>query len=415
MGDTAIRSLWALLIPVLTFANPAILRGQGTVVLPGEWEPQQSIWLGWEERPELQGYHQAVFELIWAVKDEVQIKIVTTSDSATAVAQSLITAQNIDLNNIIFLTVPGNRYWIRDHGPTFVKNQRGELLGVDFDWKVRAGHDSKIDLVDRKIAELEGLEVIAAPVVNEGGAIESNGKGTIILVESVTLDRNPLLTKAAIEEVYRKSVGAKKIIWLNKGLAQDPNGTRPIVDNYYGYGTGGHVDEFARFVDPNTILLAWVSEEEKGIHPINQINYEILRQAYEVLSQETDQDGKPFRIIRIPLPDIISEKRSVADITQFEGTPSASNASDSIEWVAAASYNNFLITNGYVLLPTYTKHGSSVAKENQIKKVFTEVFPHRKLIFIDCIYQNYRGGGIHCSTKQQPFGQSTSSHNQKAQ
>lgn len=398
--DMKIVSSWVLLSLVST--TLWVAQAQDTLVLPGEWEPQQSVWLGWEERPQLRGYHPAIFNIIREIKDKVPVKIVTTSDSASTVAKSLVLAQSIDLKNVTFITVPGNRYWIRDHGPTFVKKPSGELVGVDFDWKIRAGHDSAINLVDRRIAELEGLRVITAPVVNEGGAIESNGQGTIILVESVTLDRNPLLTKPEIEEIYRRSVGAEKIIWLKQGLAQDPNGAQQITGNYYGYGTGGHVDEFARFVNPSTVLLAWVSEEDKDIHPINRLNYEVLTQAYSILQQATDQNGEPFRIIKIPLPDIISEKKIVTNLDQFEESRVKPTIGDSIEWVAAASYNNFLITNGYVLLPTYVEYGSSPQKENEVKKILSAVFPDRKLIFIDCIYQNYRGGGIHCSTKQQP-------------
>ena len=140
-----------ILVLILLFSCNA--KDKAEIVLPGEWEPQEAVWLGWEHRPELFGYHTAIFEIIKSIKDEVTIKIASPTDSIGEVAKTLIKAQNIDLENIEFLTVPGNRYWIRDHGPTFVRNQNNELLGIDFEWKLRTGHDPDLPLVDKNIAQ----------------------------------------------------------------------------------------------------------------------------------------------------------------------------------------------------------------------------------------------------------------------
>ncbi|MEQ9438501.1 MAG: agmatine deiminase family protein [Cyclobacteriaceae bacterium] len=375
----------------------------------GEWESQEAVWFGWEHRPGVAGYHKAVFEIIRSIQNQVMVKIVSPTDSIAETAKAALQAQHFNLKNIQFLTIPDNRYWIRDHGPTFVQNKQGQQWVVDFAW---SRHGNELPYVDRKAAELEGLDVITADVVNEGGGIESNGQGTILLVESMMLDRNPDKTKAEIEAVYRKAVGAKKVIWLPRGLANDPNGLQPIADDYYGYGVGGHVDEFARFVDPNTIVLAWVEETERSSNPVSRLNYDVLNEAFQILKQATDQDGKPFTIIKIPLPDLITKKMVVTgegggltdttlDRSLFEGE-TVPSVGDTVNFVAAASYTNFLITNGVVLLPAYIQAGSSQEKERNVKEAFSMLFPDRKLIFIDCLYQNYRGGGIHCSTKQQP-------------
>nr|WKN35373.1 agmatine deiminase family protein [Tunicatimonas sp. TK19036] len=400
------RLLVLFFISVLSSCSPS---EQSAIILPGEWEPQESIWLGWEHRPGVLGYHKAVFEIIRSVHEKVKVKIAAPTDSVAEIARRLIKQQHIPLTNIEFVTIKDNGYWIRDHGPTFVQDDFRQQWVVDFEWR---NHSNELSQVDKKVAVLEGLEVMTAPVVNEGGGLESNGQGTILLVESMMVDRNPGKTKAEIEAVYREAVGAKKIIWLPQGLANDPWGLHHVADGYYGYGAGGHVDEFARFVNPNTIVLAWVGEEEKDAHPVLKQNYEVLRKAFQLLAQATDQDGKPFTIIKIPLPDIIIKKMVVAEqnagisdttlgIDLFEGER-IPTVGDTVDFMAAASYNNFLITNGAVLLPTYIEAGSSEEKEQAVKAVFSSLFPDRQLIFIDCLYQNYRGGGIHCSTKQQP-------------
>lgn len=372
-------------------------------VLPGEWEPQKAVWLSWEDQSDSKAYQRVNLDIIKNIQKNVEIRIVTNSETSFNEVKRVLEAYQIDCSNIELIHVPGNRYWMRDHGPTFVRNKQGELIGVDFDWLRRKGQSHKLPKVDRKIAQHAGFNVIASNVVNEGGAIESNGAGTILLVESVTLHRNPFKTKKEIEAIYQSTIGAQKIIWLKRGLAQDPLGFQQIKGDYFSFGTGGHVDEFARFINPNTILLAWVSEDERKRHPINQLNYDRLQEAYQILRDATDQDGQPFQIIKIPLPDLITEKRVVTEAIFTDKMRQTMQDFETIHYVANASYNNFLLTNGHVLLPTYVKFGSSHEKEEKVREIFKQLFPTRKIIFIDCLYQNFRGGGIHCVTKQQPF------------
>lgn len=161
-------------------------------------------------------------------------------------------------------------------------------------------------------------------------------------------------------------------------------------------------------------MLAWVSEEEKDLNPINRMNYERMNENFEILSKSRDQNGNPWNIIKVPLPDLIAKKiiaRKIAD-SEFGNTydvhPSAFKASeapqlgDTLLRVPAASYMNYLVTNGIVLLPSYIHMGSSKKKEQEVKEIFQQQFPGREISFIDAMPINWSGGGIHCSTQQQP-------------
>jgi agmatine deiminase len=143
------------------------------------------------------------------------------------------------------------------------------------------------------------------------------------------------------------------------------------------------------------------------------MNYERMSANLKILEQSTDQDGKPFTIVKVPLPDLITQKAIARrkidskvftfDVDPADFIPSeAPAAGDSIFAVPASSYMNYLVTNGLVLLPTYTLHGSSKEKEENVRKIFERYFPGRKIAFFNAIKQNWSGGGIHCSTQQQP-------------
>ncbi len=143
------------------------------------------------------------------------------------------------------------------------------------------------------------------------------------------------------------------------------------------------------------------------------MNYERMCENLKILESATDQDGKPFTIVKVPLPDFIFKKVAVRkkiednevtlDIELDGFIPSETpKLGDSILRVPAASYMNYLVTNGLVMLPTYTAMGSSKEKEERVEKIFKEYFPDRKVVFIDMMPQNWEGGGLHCSTQQQP-------------
>ncbi len=426
-----------LLLGILSCSKPS-----PTFHMPAEWEPHDAIWLGWEGT--YLSYHPVAFDIIRTLTPHVQVKMVASSDSLLRIAKTTLTANGIDTTTIQFYSMPRNRYWIRDHGAAFLINEKGELGVADFEWnsygypgwineKYNNNSDSihkyltlrlprikQIGQVDSLMAVTEGAVIQKVKVKHEGGAIEVNGKGTLILCEATVFQRNPDLSREVIEDEFKRGLGVTNVIWMKRGLADDPKSfVRRIVDNYVGGGTGGHTDEFVRFANPSTVMLAWVDEKEKDLNPINRMNYERMKENYDILSHAKDQDGRSLTIIKVPLPDLITLKvatryiKSTDTDKTYDVSPMDFKASeaplvgDTMLRVPAASYMNYLVTNGIVLLPSYVHMGSSKTKEEEVKAIFEKQFPDRKIVFINAMPINWMGGGIHCSTQQQPRAKTT--------
>ena len=247
--------------------------------------------------------------------------------------------------------------------------------------------------------------MIKTDIVSEGGDREFNGKGTMMVNEAVELQRNPGMTRAQVEQGLLQILGQKKLIWLKRGVAEDDSARYgALYGNVYPGGTGGHMDEFCRFADAHTILLAEVSPSERNADPISRMNYERMEENYKILKRATDQDGKKFKIVRVPVVDLIYDEFVVkedAAISYFHG----SKAGDKIKVPLAASYLNFFISNGVVLTPAYWQEGrpqSMKTKDEAVKHILQRVFPDRKIVQIHSENFNYGGGGMHCATQQQP-------------
>ena len=427
-----------LFLFVIVFMTACAVRDDDKFYMPAEWEPHDAIWLGWED-DQLQ-YRPAVIKIIKALKPHVKIKVAVSGDSLMRVAKMFLQEEGIDSSGLQFYNMNGDRYWIRDYGVSFLVNGKGQLGVADFGWN-RYGYPGWLEImynnnmdsvsknlkrreaamkltgmVDSLMAVAEGATILRTNVKHEGGAIEVNGKGTLILCEATVFQRNPRLSRQELESEFKRVLGVTNIIWMKKGLADDPlHFFRRIAGNYVGGGTGGHTDEFVRFANATTIMLAWVDESEKDLNPVNQMNYERMNENLKILEEAKDQDGNPFKIVKVPLPDLI-----VKTVAAKEGIDSKADGpspflkpsyfpvkeapveGDTLLRVPAASYMNYLVTNGVVLLPTYTAAGSSTDKENDVKRMFQEQFPGRQIVFIDAMPQNWQGGGIHCSTQQQP-------------
>ncbi|TPV35995.1 agmatine deiminase family protein [Paucihalobacter ruber] len=400
--------------------------------MPAQWEPQEAIWFGWVKyRPQ---FYPAVAEMIKGLEGHVNIKLAADSDSLVNVAKQTLIDLGVNISTIEFHVIPGEEYWIRDHGATFLVNRLGELAAVDFDWneygsldwwQLREPQDADSIVVWKqqlmkgrrsKVDSLMGVatnaKIIKSNLVIEGGSIESNGKGVLIQSEAVTLQRNPEWSREEIEAEYKRVLNVDKVIWLKQGLAEDEHMWHLHNRKYVTIGTGGHTDEFVRFADANTILLAWVDEAEKDKHLFSRLNYERMSENLKILEAATDQDGKPFRIIKVPLPTVterpivVSEEESDSIVFRIPPTsflPEERPAiGDTLIQVSASSYLNFLVSNGVLLSATYTQQGTPPEIEEKVRGILEEVFPDRKIVWINAIEQNWNGGGIHCSTQQQP-------------
>jgi len=403
--------------------------------MPGEFESHEAVWFGtWYMGEGGEGYNQVISEVMKAIDGHVLIKMAADSDSIQQMAKKELDSLGVDTSKIQFFVMPGEAHWIRDHGAAFVINRQSELGAVDFEWdaygsldwrvlrdstlldslelrkeKIRTGKRAKVDSLMAVATEAEWIK---GNLTIEGGSIEVNGKGVLIQCEAVTLQRNPGWAKEELEEEFKRTLGVKKVIWLPEGLAEDEHILHFQLGKYVGYGTGGHTDEFVRFADARTILLAWVDENEVDKHPLNKVNYERLSRNYEILKKEKDQDGKPFKIIKIPLPNHQERPLVVSDTLYDEPYYPLRSFSyedqknlqvgDTLMYVAAASYMNFLVTNGVVVTSSYAKDEVSVKREKEVEALFKQAFPGRKVVFVDAMPLNWQGGGIHCSTQQEP-------------
>ncbi len=396
---------------------------------PAEFEQQQAVWFGWEK--EDTAIQNTVVKIIRKLQGKVPIKMAIASYELGDSAIKFLDKNGIDLDQIEFNVIPGDRFWIRDNGATFLVNNDARLGAVDFQWSSYGYYDwllterpemaqgiyalkdvelmSDESKLDQRMAIVTGSELIKSKIVIEGGSLETNGKGVLLQCEQVTLQRNPGWTKKQIEKEYRRVLNIKKVIWLKKGIADDGRKFLPYK-NYIFTGVGGHLDEFVRFANANTILLAWIDEEDKNKNPLNHITYDRMKENLKILEKATDQDGNPFRIIKVPLPSIVelpnnNQNEETPDETEsYNFIPTAENSSNEKKIkVAAVSYLNFLITNGMVINASYINHGTSVEHEERVKAIFKEVFPDREQVWIDVFPLNRNGGGIHCMTQQEPL------------
>jgi agmatine deiminase len=220
--------------------------------------------------------------------------------------------------------------------------------------------------------------------------------------------KNDTISRAGFEKEFKRTLGVTNVVWLGEGLAEDEGWGNVYERKYITSGTRGHVDEFARFVNDSTIFLAWVDEKEVDNNTINKLNHARMSENYLRLLHARDQDGKPFKIVKVPLPDLFCRPQVFNDKTIripalrtfFKKKGFAEG--DSINVLGAGSYLNFLITNDKVIIPSYVAGGSSAEKEERVRKIFAAQFPRKKLVFIDASYVNLGGGGIHCMTRQVP-------------
>jgi agmatine deiminase len=346
--------------------------------MPAEWAKHDATWIAWphhkEDWPGKFGPIPWVFtEIVRHLSRAETVNILVDGKSDRNRAADRLDRAGIDADRVVFHKVRTDRVWTRDTGPTFVVNPKlpGPLAVGMVDWRFNgwAKYDNhkRDQRVTRKIADRLGLncwtpevevDKIGWHVVLEGGSIDVNGKGTLITTEECLLSdvqaRNPGIDKIGLEEVLADYLGISKVIWLGRGI--------------FGDDTHGHVDDLARFVDPTTVVTV--------VEPnMADENHEPLKDNLERLQSATDQDGNPLRIVELPMP------RPVI----FEGQR------------LPASYANFYIANGLVLVPTFNDTADRVALDT-----LAGLFPDRQVVGIHSVDLVWGLGTIHCLTQQQP-------------
>lgn len=340
--------------------------------MPAEWELHEATWIAW---PHERSDWPAKFEPIpWVYADIVRrlaecerVRILIPSRDEAESVRKLLSRAGASLSAVEFFVRRTDRSWTRDYCPIFLRNSPGEVAITNWRFSGWAKYDNwrHDDAIPAYIAKRLGLrewtpEACGRRVVLEGGAIDVNGAGALLTTEECLLspvqERNPGLSRDQMEGMLAAYLGVRKVLWLRNGIAGDD--------------THGHIDDIARFVNPSTVVIA--TERDRS-----DANYEPLRENLELLRRMTDQDGKPLRVVFLPMPEPVS----------FGGQR------------LPASYANFYIANHVVLAPTFNDSNDRVALNT-----LAGLFPGRQVIGIHALDLVLGLGTLHCMTQQQPAG-----------
>jgi agmatine deiminase len=348
--------------------------------MPAEWEPHESTWLAWPHyRADWPGKFEPIpwvyGEIIRHLSRHERVDLIVTNAIAEKNARTILDRSNALNQNVRFHRWPTDRVWTRDSGCTFVQCAAGipgrdlreaqRLCAVTWRFNAWAKYSNwkKDEKIATQMAKAGGAQEIRAtkndrPIVLEGGSIDVNGQGTLLTTEECLLSkvqqRNPGTTRKDYENVFAEFLGIKKVIWLGSGIEGDD--------------THGHVDDLARFVTSDTVVTV-VEQNPKDS------NYEPLKDNLHRLKSATNQDGKPLRIVELPLPHPVV----------FEGRR------------LPASYANFYIANGLVLVPVFNDPNDRVALN-----ALADLFPEREVVGIYSGDLIWGFGAMHCMTQQQP-------------
>jgi len=338
--------------------------------LPSEWSPHEATWIGWPyNKSDWPGKFSPIpyvyAEIVKYISRGEKVRIFVQSKDHRLKAEKVLKDCGVSLLNIEFFIKKTDRGWLRDSGPMFVKDGK-ETVAVDFKFNAWAKYDDyKLDdKIPSFISQKLNLKRIVAEhngkqVVLEGGAIDTNGKGTLITTKECLLDekvqtRNPGFTKQDYFEVFKKYFGVSNVIWLGKGIVGDD--------------THGHVDDLCRFVSDDTAVL--VSEENSSDE-----NYYLLKENNERLQNIFLPNGTKLNVVPLPMPS--------PQIFKGQRLP--------------ASYANLYISNYAVLVPTFNDPNDRIALG-----ILSELFPDRKVIGIHSVDLVWGLGTLHCLTKEQP-------------
>jgi agmatine deiminase len=384
-----------------------ILFNELDIRYPGEWEPQESVWICFRTGNSGSMYDSVTIPVIRKLSEHVKTCILIENDTLLPEGLAFFAKQGIDTTRLQIICFPIPDFWYRDYGPIIVNNQNGKLYACDFKFtrysnipfRSVSKDIKEYNSVDMKLARLMGIPVKSSWLVIEGGAIETNGAGTLILVDSLILKRNPGATKMQIEKEFSRILGIKTFLWMKGGLFQDPYGSAYFDNLLWASGTGGHTDHFVRFANDSTVLLYWEYDTITFPDAVKRMNYIRMSENLKIIESATDHRGRKFKVVKIPSPGVIYRSRAInKDLLGAMSELPARFKTDSIKLIACCSYLNYLITNNLVIIPKYAYKASDIQNETDgiVKKIFTELYPGREIYQLNPLILNYGGGGLHC-------------------
>jgi agmatine deiminase len=331
--------------------------------MPPEWAPHAATWLSWPHNratwPDgLEGAEAALAEGVAALAEGEDIRI-NVQDAGHAAHVHTLLAGRVPPERLALEPIPTDDAWVRDHGAIIVHGADGRRVALDFRFNAWGGKYppfERDDAVAARMAQALGLECLSIDMVLEGGSIDVNGAGALLTTEQCLLhpNRNPRLGRADIEARLARYLGARAVIWLGEGIAGDD--------------TDGHVDDIARFVAEDLVVTA----VERAL---SDVNYQPLQRNLQRLRAARLPDGRPLRVMELPMPEPLYRGG--------ERLP--------------ASYANFYIGNGVVLVPVFDCPSDRAAVE-----ILAACFPGRRAVPIDSRALVVGLGAFHCLTQQVP-------------
>ncbi len=338
---------------------------------PAEWEPHEATWIAWPHHvSDWPGKFETIpwvyAEIVRALHRREPVRILSPDSATEASARETLVAHGTDLGRCLFHLVPTDRSWLRDSAPTGVLGAGGvEWIGWAFNAWAKYENFERDTLVPVAVADLTGRPLVRAErpdtggaLVLEGGGIETDGRGGLLVTEEWLLSsvqvRNPGMTREAYEAAFQEYLGTERTIWLGEGAVGDD--------------THGHVDDVARFVESHTVVVAHEADPSDENHRRTADNLRRLE-----LAGRTWPGG--LEVVTLPFPEPV--------IVDGERLP--------------ASYANFYVANGLVLVPTFDDPADRVALAT-----LSELFPERSVVGIHSVDLVWGLGALHCVTQQQP-------------
>jgi len=338
--------------------------------MPAEWEKHEATWLAWPEDRvtfpnRLERVRKRYIEIIGHLAKGEDVHLAVRNSETRSRVRSLLKDARVDSNRVHFHVWDYADVWFRDYGPTFVVNRDLKKTAI-VQWRFNAWGGKYPTLVKDGnipyfISERQGISLFMPGVILEGGAVDVNGLGAVLTTEECLLNpnRNPGASRERMERYLSDFLGARHTIWLKRGLAGDD--------------TDGHIDNVARFVASSTVVCAFEDD-------ISDENHARLAENYEILQGAHDQDGRPLRVIKLPMPP------PLRDVVR--GEPQR----------LAGSYTNFYIGNAAVLVPAFNH-----PNDEKARAILCDLFPGRAIVSVDCTDIVYGAGTLHCISQQQPL------------